>query len=408
MEKKIIVDKSIQLDALKALEDELDSLETADEKVGSFLDDKLSEINKKVDAICSSVDSMKESHISKREVVDMLKGFRSEVDSVIRQESALTHRGIDSLREQLGKLQKAIEASNSNYERFDQQIDSLSKKMDSMNIERAQSQSSIKKYTDNTAKCVATFVQANKSVYSQLGETTKKLLKGIISAAEQVKKTGTEIGSGVRNIVEKTVVESRRASYETPVRNRTSYNRAPAGRASAPITRSSGPAMSDNGSEIWKYAIKFRFGHRNKYQRAMIIGLLPLIFLFVVSSFFLIDTRYAQTGLGAMKFLGITWKVCVSLITLLAYLLTLLMVIRGLATAALVVTGKLSLEKLAQKPVIMSVLSIFAAIIVCRYFINYFSDPGEYFIGWKDILLAQDPSDIQYGIREVFENWRLY
>ncbi len=394
MEKKIIVDKSIQLKALKELEDELDSIQAVDEKVESFLNGKLSEVNKKVDSICSSVNSIQEKQLSKRDVVELLKKLKSDVNNTFKQDNASTQNEINMIKAQISRLEKMIDSTNENIDRFEQRIEALGNKLDSLNIEREQSQNSIHDYTENTARYVASFIEANKSRYSQFGDKTKALLKGIVNTAAQVKRSGADIGAAVKSIVSSSQIQPRSASA----------------RLNDPLKvhhyAQSSPKRSSSDTKIWRYMERFRLGRKNRYQQNLTATSISLIILFVLLSYFMNTDQFLMMSLGPVKVMGIVWKICAFLISFASFLLKILLAVRLLSTIILVLTGRLSFSSLFNKTVIATVAAVIILILICNYIKTGFYIPGKAIISWKDIILAQDTRMICKGIREIFEHWR--
>jgi len=394
MAKKIIVDKSIHLKALQALEEELDSLQDVDGKVESFLREKLSELNKKIDAICASINSIQESQVTKLDVVDLLKKSKSDVITAFKEDSASTKNEIDLIKAQISRLEKMIDSTNENMSRFEQQIEALGNKIDSLNIEREKSQSSIHDYTENTAKYVAAFIEANKAGYSQFGDKTKALLKGIVDTAVQVKKAGANIGAAVKSIVSSAQSKPRIAPvrYSDPVRD--NYH------AQSTQTRSSGSA------KIWRYMEKFRLGRKNQYQKNLTAMSVSLIILFILLSYFINTDQFLVMSLGPVKIVGIVWKMCVFLISFSSFLFRILLAVRVLSTIILAMARRISFSSLLDKTVIAAIVSVIILILICDYIKTGFYIPGRVIISWKDIILAQDERAICSGMRAIFEHWR--
>ena len=194
----------------------------------------------------------------------------------------MLRQDISSIMEQLSRMEKLINSTNGNFEKFDQQINAIERKIDALNIERDNSQNTIRDYTEKTVKCVASFIEANRPIYSQLGEATKKLFKKIVTTAEQVKKEGTDIRSGVKDIIEKTLPKQPRTIYRSVNNNR----------ETATYKKEETAKHSQYISTVLMYTEKYRFGRKNEYQRMIIAVLITLMVLFVLVSYVMISGKY--------------------------------------------------------------------------------------------------------------------
>ena len=397
MDKKIIRDKAIGLDALNAVKNEMESLLTVDKKVEDFINDRLSEVNKKVDSICADIGSIKDGRISRSEVIDLLKHVQEDVNNSLKQENTLLRQDISSIMEQLSRMEKLINSTNGNFEKFDQQINAIERKIDALNIERDNSQNTIRDYTEKTVKCVASFIEANRPIYSQLGEATKKLFKKIVTTAEQVKKEGTDIRSGVKDIIEKTLPKQPRTIHRSVNNNR----------ETATYKKEETAKHSQYISTVLMYTEKYRFGRKNEYQRMIIAVLITLMVLFVLVSYVMISGKYQGMGLGTVKVLGIAWKFCLFMIFVASYLLKILLFLRILSTIVLMFAKQISILVLKKKTVILSIVIALIMVYCCRYINTNFYIPGRAIIRVRDILLSKDVLIIGYGINEVIEYWRM-